>query len=117
MTDQQLVAVLLPPEDVEELLAIYDNVPFSTPFDRRVVSATRQALANPSVTVEGELKFEDVDVPSGYIAGYDGTMNDVAFIGDEPLHDVLYELLGKPLWKVGPCLVTVTSIKKDTPND
>ena len=98
MTDQQLVAVMLPREVVERLAT--EVWRHRERLDRAGVTqryrdiaaageACEQALANPSVTVEGEVFL-------GKLAGQKALAPNGFLPGDFP---------------EGPCLVTVTSIK------
>ena len=93
MTDQQLVAVLIPVGDAIH----WAHQTFAVERNQRLSAASAQALANPGVTVEGEIvRFSAYRVP---LATSTKTMDDVdAAVSEANLPE-------------GPCLVTVTSIK------
>ena len=85
MTDQQLVAVLIPVGDAIH----WAHQTFAVERNQRLSAASAQALANPGVTVEGEVWRPNAE-STGFIT--EGTTVPVDF-------------------PEGTCLVTVTSIK------
>ena len=93
MTDQQLVAVMLPREVVERVAD--DPVVWGIGYPTMISAAAKEALANPGVTVEGEVWRPNAE-STGFIT--EGTTVPVGF-------------------PEGTCLVTVTSIKEGHTDD
>ena len=78
MPSDDLIPVMLPRGDVEDLVCIHDNMPYSGSFDRRIAAAARQALETPPQKDPTKLILEYVEAKKDLpYDDYDGSPKEV----------------------------------------